>query len=337
MKFTKKSFIVFFVVILIMLLVFLISISIGSTYIPVSKIFRILFSRNTELKSLEVIIKKIRLPRIILSFLVGSGLAVSGVIFQGVIRNPMVDPYIVGISAGAGTGVTIAVIFGLNWSIFGIGTLPLMAFLGAIFTVLIVYHLARVKNKLPVMTFLLAGVAMGFVLNAVQSFLMVLGADNLHKIVYWLMGSVASGGWQEVKMILPYYLAGIIPIIFYLKDLNIILLGEESAQYLGVEVEKVKKRLIVSATLVTASVVAVSGSIGFIGLIVPHISRMLIGPDNRKLFPLAFFIGGIFLLISDNIARTLLAPLEIPVGIITALAGGPYFIYLLRKKKNEIW
>lgn len=334
---TKKNIIIFITVITVLILVFIISISIGSTYIPFNKVLNILLFNESGMESFELIIKRIRLPRIILSFMVGSGLAVAGVIFQGVIRNPMVDPYIVGISAGAGTGVTIAVITGVNWNFLGLHTLPLMAFMGAIVTVFVVYRLAITNNKLPVMTFLLAGVAMGFVLNAIQSFLMVIDADNVHKIVYWLMGSVASGGWQDIKMILPYYLVGLVPILFYLKDLNIILLGEESAQYLGVEVERIKKILIVSATLVTASVVAVSGSIGFIGLVVPHISRMLIGPDNRKLFPLAFFIGGIFLLISDNIARSLLSPLEIPVGIITALAGGPYFIYLLRKKKNEIW
>ena len=337
MNFNKRTLIIFSSVILIVFVIFLVSISLGSTYIPIDNIFEILFFNKSDMKAQKLIIEKIRLPRIILSFLVGTGLAISGVIFQGVIRNPMVDPYIVGISAGAGTGVTVAVITGISWNFLGIDTLPLMAFLGAIFTVYIVYQLAKVKNKLPVMTFLLAGVAMGFVLNAVQSFLMVLGADNLHKIVYWLMGSVANGGWNEVKIMLPYYLAGMIPILFYLKDLNLILLGEESAQYLGVEVERVKKILIISATLVTASVVSVSGNIGFIGLIVPHIARMLIGPDHRKLLPLAAFIGGIFLLISDDIARSLLPPLEIPVGIITALAGGPYFIYLLRKKKNEIW
>ncbi len=337
MDFNKKVVYIFAGVILILMLVFLISISIGSTYIPISEVLRILFLRTSESQSYQIIIQKIRLPRIILSFLVGSGLAIAGVIFQGVIRNPMVDPYIVGISAGAGTGVTLAVITGINFTFLGLDTLPLMAFSGAILTVYIVYNLARVHNKLPVMTFLLAGVAMGFVLNAIQSFLMVIGADNLHKIIYWLMGSLADGGWSDIRMMLPYFAAGLIPIIFYLKDLNIILLGEDSAQYLGVEAERVKKILIIAATLITASVVSVSGNIGFIGLIVPHIARMLIGPDHRKLVPLAAFLGGIFLLISDNIARSLLPPLEIPVGIITALAGGPYFIYLLRKKKNEIW
>ena len=336
-KFNQRVLYIFLTVLVITMIVFLVSISIGTEYIPITQVLKILFNDPKAQDTYKLIIKGIRLPRIILSFLVGSGLAISGVIFQGVIRNPMVDPYIVGISAGAGTGVTIAIISGFSLNFMGVDTLPLMAFLGAVITVYIVYQLAKVKNKLPVMTFLLAGVAMGFVLNAIQSFLMVLDANNMHKIIYWLMGSIASGGWHEVKIMLPYFIAGLIPIIFYLKDLNLVLLGEESAQHLGVDVERVKKILIVAATLVTASVVSVSGSIGFIGLIVPHIARMLIGPDHRKMLPLAAFIGGTFLLISDDIARSLIPPLEIPVGIITALAGGPYFIYLLRKKKNEIW
>ncbi len=333
----KNPLFIFIMVFLIMVLVILVSISIGTTRIPIAKVMKVFFSNNGEGDTVNIIIKNIRLPRIVLSFFVGAGLAIAGVIFQGLIRNPMVDPYIVGISAGAGTGVTMAIIFNLSWTFLWFDTLPLMAFLGALITVYIVYQLARVGNKIPVMTFLLAGVALSFVLNAIMSFLMIMGTNDIHKIVYWVLGSIAGKGWQEIRTMLPYFILGLIPIIFYMKDLNIILLGEENAQYLGVDVEKVKKILIISASLLTASVVSVSGSIGFIGLVIPHIARMLIGPDHRKLIPLSGFLGGIFLLISDDLARSLLPPLEIPVGIITALAGGPYFIYLLRKNKKEIW
>jgi len=338
MLFNSKSFYIFLCLIIVLIVAIFVSLSIGTVYIPLQKLSGYLFSDDQDNDDIyPVIIKQIRLPRIVLSILVGSGLAIAGVIFQGIIRNPMVDPYIVGISAGAGTGVTIAIVFNLSWTFFSISTIPLMAFLGALFTVFIVYNLARVGNKFPVMTFLLAGVAMGFLLNAIMSFLMVLGTDDLHKVVFWLMGSLATSGWKEVRLILPYYLLGLIPVVFYLKDLNIILLGEENAQYLGVNVERVKLILISAATMITAAVVSVSGIIGFIGLIIPHISRMLIGPDHRKLLPFSAFLGGLFLLISDDLARSLIPPLEIPVGIITALVGGPYFIYLLRKKKNEYW
>lgn len=331
----RRFFLILILVMALLLLSVIASLTLGTVFIPVSRIFKILFSSSSD--TISVIIKGIRLPRIILSLFVGAGLAVAGVIFQGVIRNPMVDPYIIGISAGAGVGITFGIVLNLSWSIFWFDTIPMLAFGGALITVFIVYQLARVRNKVPVMTFLLAGVAMSFVLNAIMSFLMVIGTDDLHKIIYWIMGSVAGGGWTEVRTMLPYFILGFIPIIFYMKDLNIILLGEDSAQYLGVDVERVKKILIISASLITASVVSVSGSIGFVGLVIPHIARIMVGPDHKKLVPLAALLGGMILLISDTLARTLFPPLEIPVGIITALAGGPYFIYLLRKNKNEVW
>mgnify|MGYP006279065357 CR=1 FL=1 len=328
---------VILLIIATLLFVGIISLSFGSINLSPLKVMEIIFSDNDINQSLRVIVNQIRLPRIILSFLVGAGLSIAGVVFQGVIRNPMVDPYIVGISAGAGTGVTLAIVLNLEISFLFFHTLPLMAFVGSLITVYVVYNLAKTNSKVPVVTFLLAGVAVGFVLNAVMSFLMVLGTRDIHKIVFWLLGSLSTASWQDIRLMLPYFIIGNFIVIFFLKDLNLILLGEDHAQHLGVNVEKSKKYLIVGASLITASVVSVSGSIGFIGLIVPHIARMLVGPDHKKLFPTAAILGGIFLIISDDLARILLAPMEIPVGIITALTGGPYFIYLLRKTKKEIW
>jgi iron complex transport system permease protein len=166
---------------------------------------------------------------------------------------------------------------------------------------------------------------------------MVLRTENLQQLVYWLMGSLAGSSWSDIQMVLPYFLAALAVIVFYLKDLNILLLGEESAAHLGLNVERTKIILLGSASLITASVVSVSGSIGFIGLVVPHITRMIIGPDHRKLIPLTALFGGGFLLVADTAARTIMAPMELPVGIITALAGGPYFIHLLRNKSKNIW
>ncbi len=323
--------------IVLLLVLVLISLMLGSSNIAVSDIFNFI-SGNAEIDAASrLILEEIRLPRIILSFIVGAGLAAAGTVFQGVIRNPMVDPYIIGISAGAGTGVMLALLLGIEIIAFNLSSIPVFAFLGAILTVFIVYHLARVGGKLPVLTFLLAGVAVSFILNSVMSFLMVIRTENLQQIVYWLMGSMAGSTWSDIRMILPYFIIAMLIIIYYLKDLNIILLGEESAVHLGVDVEKVKIILLGAASLITASVVSVSGSIGFIGLVVPHMARMIIGPDHRKLFPLAVILGGAFLLITDSLARTIMAPLELPVGIITALAGGPYFIYLLRTKTKDIW
>lgn len=321
-------------VILIIILATMVSLASGTQWIGFKEIINIILGHSKD-NTTAVIITKLRFPRIILSLLVGSGLAVAGTVYQGVIRNPMVDPYVVGISAGAGTGVTLAIFFQLNWTFMGFNTIPLMAFLGAILTVIIVYRLAVVDGSVPATTFLLAGVAVGFLLNSIMSFLMVIGENSIYKVIYWLMGSLAVANWENIKVILPYYLIGLLMILFYLKDLNIILLGEESATTLGVETEKAKNILLTGATMITAAAVSVSGVIGFIGLVIPHISRLLIGPDHRKLLPLSALLGGVFLMLSDTIARSLVPPLEIPVGIITALAGAPYFIYLL-KRKNKV-
>ncbi|ADQ15403.1 FecCD family ABC transporter permease [Halanaerobium hydrogeniformans] len=332
-----KISLIYIVTILIVLALGIISLLLGSSYIPPADVFAFLSGTQEISRTSTIILSEIRLPRIILSFIVGAGLAAAGTVFQGVIRNPMVDPYIIGISAGAGTGVMLALLLGIEIVFWNFSSIPAFAFLGALLTVILVYNLAKVGNKLPVLTFLLAGVAVSFILNSVMSFLMVIRTENLQQIVYWLMGSLAGSDWAAIKMILPYFIIGMIIIIYYLKDLNIILLGEESAGHLGVNVEKVKIILLGAASLITASVVSVSGSIGFIGLVVPHIARMIIGPDHRKLMPLAILLGGAFLLITDSLARTIMAPLELPVGIITALVGGPYFIYLLRRKTKDIW
>lgn len=328
---------IYLTAILILLSLAFFSLFIGSSYINPADVLNFLVDRNQISSSTLIILSQIRLPRIVLSLLVGAGLAVAGAVFQGIIRNPMVDPYIIGISAGAGTGVMLALFLGVEIVIFNLSSLPAFAFLGAVLTVALVYQLARVGNKLPVLTFLLAGVAVSFILNSLMSFLMVIRTENLQQLVYWLMGSLAGSRWADIKMIMPYFLLALITIFYYLKDLNILLLGEESAAHLGLNVEKVKVILLAAASLLTASVVSVSGSIGFIGLVVPHIARMIIGPDHRKLIPLAAIFGGAFLMIADTFARTIMAPMELPVGIITALAGGPFFIYLLRNKSKNIW
>ena len=333
----KKIIYIYLAALLMLLVLAFLSLFVGSSYIGPVEIWQFLFTKSNITNSTEIILSEIRLPRIILSFIVGAGLAVAGAVFQGIIRNPMVDPYIIGISAGAGTGVMLALFLGIEIVIFNFSSLPAFAFLGAVLTVALVYQLARVGNKLPVLTFLLAGVAVSFILNSLMSFLMVIRTENLQQLVYWLMGSLAGASWSDIKMITPYFLIALITILYYLKDLNILLLGEESAAHLGLNVEKLKIILLSAASLLTASVVSVSGSIGFIGLVVPHIARMTIGPDHRRLIPLAAIFGGAFLMIADTFARTVMAPIELPVGIITALAGGPYFIYLLRNKTKNIW
>lgn len=282
------------------------------------------------------IILNIRLPRILLAFIVGFGLSIVGVALQGLLKNPMADPFIMGTSSGAALGAAIAIFFKLNRVIFGVGIISVFAFFGALLATLIVYSLAKVKSKVPVTTLLLAGIAVGQLFTAFMSLIMVVSSKDVTTIVYWTMGSFSARGWSHLQVATIPILLGSGIIYIFAKDLNILLLGEATAQNTGVEVEKVKGIILAVSALVTAFAVSVSGIIGFVGLIIPHIVRMIVGPDHRTLIPASGILGGIFLIIADTLARTIIAPTEVPVGIITALAGGPFFIYLLRKSKRVI-
>ncbi len=287
-------------------------------------------------KSHIAIIQNIRLPRVLLSFLVGYGLSIVGVAFQGMLKNPMADPFIVGTSSGAALGASIAILLKLNKMFFGIGIVSIFAFAGALLATLIVYNMARIKGKVPVTTLLLAGIATGQFFTAIMSFIMTISTRDVSTIIFWTMGSFSGRGWNHIQIAIIPVLLGSIIIYIFSKDLNIMLLGEDSAQNMGVETEKVKKVILITSVLITAFLVSVSGIIGFVGLIVPHMVRLLMGPDHRILIPASGLVGGIFLIVADTLSRTIIAPTEVPVGIITALAGAPFFIYLLRKTKRTI-
>lgn len=282
----------------------------------------------------EIIVLQMRLARVILAALVGAGLAASGVVLQGLLINPMADPYILGISQGAALGATVAMLSLGGAIALGIYSVPLVAFLCGLATSIIVYNLARAGNRVQMSTLLLAGIAAGLFLSSITSYLMITSGQNAHQILFWMIGGFSGRGWDHVKILLPYILTGYFLMHLYARKMNIILLGEESAQHLGIDVEKMKKILLAAATLTTASAVSVSGVIAFVGLIIPHAVRMLVGPDHRVLLPASALTGAIFLAVADALARAAAAPEEIPVGIITALCGGPFFIYLLRKKNH---
>lgn len=282
------------------------------------------------------IISNIRLPRILLSFLVGYGLSVVGAAFQGMLKNPMADPFIIGTSSGAALGAALAILLKLNNAFLGIGYVSIFAFLGALLATFIVYNLAKVNSRVPVTTLLLAGIATGQFFTAMMSFIMVISSKDITSIVFWTMGSFSSRGWNHVKIAFLPIIIGTIILFVFAKDLNLLLLGEDAAENMGVEVEKTKKVILVTSAFITAFAVSVSGIIGFVGLIIPHITRMVISPDNRILMPASGLVGGIFLVLVDTFARTVIAPTEVPVGIITALAGGPFFIYLLKTTKKII-
>lgn len=287
-------------------------------------------------KSHEIIIWSIRLPRILLGVLVGTSLSIAGAAFQGMFQNPMADPYVIGISSGAALGATIAIALKINIEFLNIPSISIFAFIGALVAVFIVYNIAKVANKIPITTLLLSGVAVGQLLTAIMSMIMVLYSDDISKIIYWTMGGLAGKGWDPLIGIAPPTVLSIILINFFARDLNIMLTGEESAQSLGVDVEKTKLYILILGTFMTSMVVSISGIIGFVGLIIPHVVRIVIGPDNRILLPVSGLVGGIFIILADTIARTIISPIEIPVGIITALFGGPFFIYLLKTSKRDI-
>jgi len=326
--------------------IFVLSLNLGYAPIPFRDILNILGNQvpflNTviDVSTIDptymVIISQIRLPRVLCGALVGAALATAGVTYQGIFRNPMADPYVIGASTGASVGSALVFVFGINISILGINTLPVFAFFGSLVTVLIVYTISRVGSKVPVTTLLLTGIAMSLFQNAIVTYLKTVADDQiLHGLTFWLIGSLSSTeNWDKVYAILPFVGLGAIICYLYARDLNILALGEDQAQHLGVEIEKVKRILLVAGALMTAAAVSISGLIGFVGLIIPHVTRVLIGPDHRVLIPTSALVGASFLMISDAISRVIMGSGEAPVGIITAFAGAPFFIYLLRRKNK---
>jgi iron complex transport system permease protein len=284
----------------------------------------------------DVIISQIRLPRIICGALVGVALATAGVVYQGIFRNPMADPYVIGASTGASLGSALVFVLGIGVAVFGVNSVQVLAFVGALVTVLFVYTLSKVGSKVPVTTLLLTGIAVSLFQNAIVTYLKTVASDQvLHGLTYWLIGSLSSTeSWDNVFAILPFVVVGFIIAYLYSRDLNILALGEDQAQHLGVEIEKVKRILLISGALMTAAAVSISGLIGFVGLIIPHLTRVLVGPDHRILIPTSALVGSSFLMMCDAVSRVIMGSGEAPVGIITAFAGAPFFIYLLRRKRK---
>jgi iron complex transport system permease protein len=327
-------------------IVFVLSLNLGYAPIPFRDILIILAKQVPILENLvdastitqtaEVIITQIRLPRVICGALVGAALATAGTTYQGIFRNPMADPYVIGASTGAALGAALVMVLGIGVSLLGVNTLQIMAFVGALITVLVVYAIARVGSRVPVTTLLLTGIAVSLFLSAIVTFLRTIASDQiLHGLTFWLIGSLApTENWDKVWAVLPFIIIGAVIAYMYSRDLNILALGEDQAQHLGVEIEKVKWILLVSGALMTAAAVSISGLIGFVGLIIPHLTRVLIGPDHRVLLPTSAIVGASFLMICDALSRVIMGSGEAPVGVITALSGAPFFIYLLRRKRK---
>jgi len=304
---------------LILIVVSLLALSLGPARIPFSNILR---PQGIE----SIILFKIRLPRIILGFIVGAALAVAGVIFQGMFRNPLVSPYTLGVSGGAALGVSLSVIVGFR-------ILPLAGFLGALGAVSLVYFIARRQGYLRISMLLLTGVMISFIASAVILLVMSLSQEHqLHGILFWIMGSLEESNFSLIKLVSLIILVGIAVSFFFSRDLNVLSLGEEEALHLGVNIERTKRILFILGSLIAGVAVSVSGIIGFVGLLVPHFMRLFVGPDHRILLPTSCLAGGIFLIASDTLARTIISPLELPVGVITGILGGSLFIYFLSRK-----
>ncbi len=332
--------------ILLFLATVFLSLNLGFSQIPLPDVTQILLKNIPGVGSLvqltqfqidkEPIIMLIRLPRILCGALVGAALAASGTIFQGMFRNPMADPYVISASQGAALGAALSIVLGVGTSLFGTNAIPIFAFIGCIISVLTVYSISRVGSKVPISTLLLSGIAVGLFDLAIITYLQSIAGDKLGNLTFWIIGGLSSSRvtWAGLLSIMPFILVGVVITFLYSRDLNLIALGEDQAQHLGVNTERVKFILLISGAFMTAAAVSISGLIGFVGLMIPHVTRLLVGPDHRILLPASMFMGASFLVLCDGLARILSSPSEVPVGVITVLIGVTFFLFLLRKKKR---
>jgi len=329
-------------VIAAVLLIGLLSVAIGSVFIPPLTTLKILLARLPLVRiaadwpsTFDTILFDIRLPRVALVALTGAALACSGTAYQGLFRNPLADPYLIGVASGAGLGAIGAIALQIAHPLFGPLLVPVGAFAGALVTVALVYLIGQVGRTTPITTLILSGVAVGALATACSTFVMLRMNNQTARVLAFLLGGYGSSGWSAVLAVAPFTLLGFVLLYLHARPLNLLLFDVEQAQQLGVNVERTTLVVIVAATLTTAAAVAFSGLIGFVGLIVPHTARLLVGADHRRLLPLATLGGAGFLLLADLLARTAIAPEELPLGVITALVGAPFFLWLLRRVRRR--
>jgi len=332
-----------FYLLFVLLACMLLSIGVGSIFIPPAQILSVFGSvlshrpLEGDAEKFRVILLTLRLPRTFLMALSGAALAGSGAAYQALFRNPLADPYLIGAASGAGLGAMVAL--SLKWPTNSLSymSVPLLAFLTALGTVFLVYQLARMGKTIPITNLILAGVAVSSFATALTSFLMINASGEMRRAIVWLLGGSTIAGWKPLLAQLPYTLCGLGILLLMSYRLNVLQFGEEQAAQLGVNVKRSQIWVILGASLATASAVAFTGIIGFVGLVVPHILRNLWGGNMRLLLPLSLAGGAIFLLIADILARVLMAPQELPVGIITALCGAPFFLFILHHTKKDMW
>ncbi|MCZ2257462.1 FecCD family ABC transporter permease [Sporosarcina sp. G11-34] len=320
----------------------LLGLLVSSVKFPVSTILHIVSDKAFGMGWLEqvpmneeLIIWKIRVPRVLLAFCVGASLSLAGAAFQGLLRNPLADPYTIGVSSGAALGAVSVLFF--QFTILGLGsfTLPIVSIIGGFVALVVVFGLVRLSSRsLAIETIILAGIIVGSFIGAITSLIIALGdKDSMAQIIYWLYGSVGMRGWSHVQLIIPFMIVGSFILLVHYRELNALALGEEAADHIGVNVKRGKIFILIGASLLTGAAVAVSGSIGFVGLVIPHLVRLLTGPNHRHVLPMSMLFGGAFLILADLLARTIIAPREFPIGVITALIGAPVFAFLLIRER----
>lgn len=330
----SKAFFILIIGFFSILIIGFIALNFGAIAIQPQKIWSIIWQHQTD-DSLGLIIWELRLPRLIMAMLAGMALAVVGGSFQGILRNPLTDPYILGVSAGAALGACIAIAFQYTMGLFLAPFLPVFALFGSFVSIYLVYLLSRKRLHLPTTDLLLSGVAINFFFSAIITLLLAISRRGTHSMLFWLMGDLSTASWQKVSWIALPAFAGTIYQISAALELNAMALGEEEALHLGIQTGKLRLKIFLTGSMMIAAVVSFTGLIGFVGLVIPHIARLLVGPDHRIMLPASALMGSLFLLICDTLARSIMPPNEIPIGAITALIGAPLFIHLLKRRNDS--
>lgn len=342
-KFLNNKGTAFCLAIVFLIVSMLMAISIGTVHVPVWDIMQIIGSEIFRYSPEKVdpmytnIVLHIRVPRVILAGLVGASLAIAGAAFQGLLRNPLADPYTLGVSSGASVGAVITLFLHLSLPIIGSFTLPFMSVVCSFLTIIVVLFFAqKIDRSMKVETIILTGIIFSSFLGAFISLMIALTGDELRQIIGWLLGSVSMRGWDYIIIILPFFIIGSLLLFFNASELNAMSFGEERAQALGVNVKRRKLLILSAGSILTGAAVSVSGTVGFVGLVIPHLTRLLWGPDHKHLLPLSLLTGSGFLILADLVSRTIISPSELPIGVITAIIGAPVFgLILLRSKGKE--
>ncbi|KAB2330586.1 FecCD family ABC transporter permease [Bacillus mesophilum] len=341
-KFIRNKGLAYLLAAAFLVISILLGVSIGSVSVPIMQILQIIGAEIFHYKPdgvdplFENIVMNIRLPRVVLAGLVGASLAIAGAAFQGLLRNPLADPYTLGVSSGASVGAVMTLFFGITLPAAGLFTLPILSIAFAFITILFVLMFARqIDRVMRVETIILTGIIFSSFLGAVISLMIALTGDELRQIIGWLLGSVSMRGWDYVLILLPFLIVGSAILLSSSHELNAMSFGEERAFHIGVNVQRKKMLILIGGSILTGGAVAVSGTIGFVGLVIPHLTRLMWGPDHRHLLLLSMLTGSGFLILADLLARTIISPAELPIGVITALIGAPVFAVILMKRRSE--